>query len=164
VPFPGETLHLTLQLFDGAFDMFVRASLFDSLGNELPFSPVTLTHVELGLYTNDTLKMPFTPEVRVVYEVFSDPGYTIHSQIHCDAVDTFELQTLDLASDLDGTIETSETAGTVDGSPTLDGSIFGDIVIPGSIDDDVTLIGSIQDDEVASTVIGDEETTGSVEC
>lgn len=164
MPFPGEILHLTLQLFDGAFDMFVRASLFDSLGNPLPGTPVGLTHVELGCYVNDTLKMPFTPEVRVVYEVFVDAGYTLHSQLHCDAVDTFKLQTLDLASDLDGTIETSETAGTVDGSDTLGGSIFGDIVIPGSIEDDVTLVGEIEDDEVASTVTGDEETTGSVEC
>lgn len=90
MPIIGATLNLNLQLFDGATNKFVRATLRDASGASLG-SPVAMPHVGLGLYSDDSQVMPNTAEVTATYKVFDDAGFTTPSADHSDALDVFAL-------------------------------------------------------------------------
>lgn len=96
MPFEGETLPLSLQLHDGDAGKFVRAILVDQDGAFLPASPVTLTHLTSGKYSDDSVVMPATVTyIEVTYETFDDAGFTTLSPDHTSATDVFALEVPD---------------------------------------------------------------------
>jgi len=90
MPLVGDKLVLTLMLFDGATDKYVKARVFDADGIELPSSPVTLTHFDDGLYTNDDLFMPNSSYVTAAFIIFDDALLTTESELHARTQVTYE--------------------------------------------------------------------------
>lgn len=86
----GQPIPISLQLFDGATDKFVRAVVRNSSGSAISGSPFALTHVAGGQYSNLSVLMPDTKFVTVQYKVYTDSGFTTASATHADALETFE--------------------------------------------------------------------------
>ena len=119
MPMIGERLHLNLQLY-------VRALLFNADG--VQFASVGLAHIAEGLYSNSSVTMPATAQVKVVYKVYTDSLYTNLSQLHSLSIDLFDLETVDgkttshcdltgyieAAPDLIGYLESAELVGEID--------------------------------------------------
>lgn len=91
----GETIPLSLKLFDGASNKFVRATLRDATGMQIVGSPALLSHVGEGQYTNSSFAMPNTDYVNVSYQVFDDAGLTTLSTLYSDGQERFELDVPD---------------------------------------------------------------------
>lgn len=88
----GDPIFLELGLSDKETNRYVRARLYDENNVEIVGSPFTLSHVNNGLYVNQTLTMPNTPILRAYYEVFTDPGMTIPDNLYPSLyTDTFVL-------------------------------------------------------------------------
>jgi hypothetical protein len=94
MPVLGDPIRLNLQLWDGATSKFPLAVLRDGLGNELPESPIGLSHIGDGLYADDSVDMPDTPEVTATYVVYNDAGFTDESDEHQQSLDVFPLNTI----------------------------------------------------------------------
>lgn len=88
----GETVPISLQLFDGATNKYPRARLYKIDGTELSGSPVALSHIANGLYKNSAFSMPNENAVIVQYRVFNDAGFTTESGLHSAAMETFFLE------------------------------------------------------------------------
>lgn len=100
MPKYGQPILLNVQLDDGATDKFVRATLRDADGNTLPESPVQLSHVANGLYTDESVSMPDTQQVTAQYEVFLDSGFTQPANYPL-GLDTFPLEETPLVGPTD---------------------------------------------------------------
>ena len=86
----GESIRLNLQLWDGATNKYVRAYLYNSSGASI--GTVDLEHVANGLYSDSSVVMPMTDQVRAVYRVFSDSAHTVESVRHSDALEVFDFE------------------------------------------------------------------------
>lgn len=87
----GDPIDLSLQLFSGATDKFVRAWLYgldDAVLNG--GDPIVLAHVARGLYTDSSFLMPDTRVVKAQYEVYQDEDFTIPSDVDGPAMDFFK--------------------------------------------------------------------------
>lgn len=94
MPFAGETLPLSLQLYDFNTGKFTRVHLADQDGTVLPGSPFNLTHIGNGKYTSDAVVMPTGVDyIEATYEVFAsaadrtagtplDPDYTSATDVY----------------------------------------------------------------------------------
>ena len=58
MPFVGEVIPLSFQLLDGDSSKFCRAILTDPAGAALGASPVTLSNLGGGKYSDDSVVMP----------------------------------------------------------------------------------------------------------
>lgn len=85
----GSTIPIAIQLIDNATDKYIRAHVRDNDDNEISGSPVNLTHISNGLYTNYDLIFPEVPFVTVQYIVYDDSGYTIISESEGSGLDAF---------------------------------------------------------------------------
>lgn len=103
----GDFIRCRLQLFNGATNQFPQATLRDADGTELSGSPVNLTHVAKGLYSDSSIAMPHTAQVDVTYVVYTDSGHTTESTVLGRAMDTFLLETENMSNALIGTIQDS---------------------------------------------------------
>jgi len=131
-----DKIPLSIQLFDGATNKYVKVILRDPDGVEITGSPVALSHIGEGHYTNDTIVMPLLDYITATYKVFNDSGFTDPSITHSDSEELYKLavpvaelievlnkinQILSegvvakgLGYDLEGAIEEPETTATVD--------------------------------------------------
>lgn len=78
----GEPIPLGARLYDRDENKFVQARLYDATDTELAASPVALSHLAGGLYTDLSVAMPNTSYVRANYDVYDDPGFVNLSPIH----------------------------------------------------------------------------------
>lgn len=158
MPNVGDTLALSLQLFDSATDKFVRGTLRDDAGADLGASPASLTHDSNGNYTNSTVTMPAgTDYVTVTYEVFDDALFTTPSADHGSAIDTFDLsipssEILDCLTTIKDALDALELI--VNGIAQV-----GDVLAV--VTDGDPLVATVSDDQVIARVL-DEDTQQSV--
>lgn len=105
----GAALPLYLQLFNPDGSKHVRATCLNASNAAIAGSPVTLTHVSNGLYSNTALTFPAgTAWVIVQFEVYDDSGFTTPSDGYGIEVERFDLDTgtIDaLGSELVGIVE-----------------------------------------------------------
>jgi hypothetical protein len=134
MPMIGERLHINLQLYDGDTNKYVRALFFNADG--IQFASVDLTNIGEGLYSNSSVTMPATDQVKVVYKVYTSAAYTNLSQLHAVSMDVFDLETVDgrtVHCDLIGLVEeapeliayisqSTELFGEIENCNTLNGS------------------------------------------
>lgn len=88
----GDSIPLTLKLWDGDTSKFVKAVVVDSDGTNL--GTITLTHVSEGFYQDDSILMPNKEYVTAYYIVYDDPGFATRSVNHQDTADVFALTQL----------------------------------------------------------------------
>lgn len=94
----GDPIVLSLQLETGATDRFVRAFIYDVAGVPFAGSPRDLAHVAAGLYSDSGLIFPSDKfELRAVFKVYLDAGFTILDPEHGDSIEVYRLDTLDPA-------------------------------------------------------------------
>lgn len=166
----GDQIPLSVQLFDGDTAKYVRATVRGSNGTPLAGSPVDLTHVGNGLYTDDSLVMPLDNFVTASYRVYTDAGYTIPSDLHSDTEDIFNLmvpvaelievlskvnqilQELSGAADIIGELDdTGALEGQLADSDDLEGYVTDNGAITGELSDE-GLLGSIESPEIVGEV------------
>ena len=88
----GDVISLRYQLEDDDTSKYVQATLYDEEFTELDDSPVNLSHLERGFYTNDSLLFPDgVKKIIAVYRVYEDPTYTIKSEDYYNGEDEFNL-------------------------------------------------------------------------
>lgn len=158
----GEPVVLTLQLFDGAIDKFVRAIVRDPTGTEIGSSPVAMPHVGNGRYEDASVSMPVVDYLNVTYKVFKDALFTQPSLDHSDADDRFTLEVPD--SDilaLLNEIKTNTETIINKVNELLGQRIFLEPQLIGKVKD-VEIKGLISDDEVKGLVKDVEQLTASV--
>lgn len=89
----GKKIPLALQIqdiSDGPY--FVKCRLIKPDNSELGVSPVTLTDLGNGLFTNYSVTMPNEQFILAQYIVYEDAGFTTQSEeIDSPIVETFEL-------------------------------------------------------------------------
>lgn len=73
----GDNIPLSLQLYDGATNKYVRAIIKDPTDVQLAGSPASLSHIGEGMYKNSALVMPLKDYLTVTYKVFQDALFTI---------------------------------------------------------------------------------------
>lgn len=125
----GDKIPLSVQLFDGATNKFIRARLYDKAGLELAGSPVALVHTAGGLYQDDSYTMP-AYAVLAQYKIYDDSGFTTPSSLHSDAMEIFDI-----------------------GSATTGGSISNDLELSGTIEMDLELTAAMEADDVIHATI-----------
>lgn len=114
----GDTVPLVLQLFDGATNKYVRATVTNQAGTAVSGSPFTLTHQALGKYVNSSLVMPSGVSFIVAhYRVFDDAGFSTISS-YADTADVFNLF-------IDTSNNYPSLEAIVSGSDALEGVVYG---------------------------------------
>lgn len=114
----GRGVPLSLVLFDGTNNLFVKAELFNQ-GVSLVSIPLTnRTH---GLYTDHSFNFPNLKEVMAIYTIYTDPGFWIPSLAHATSIETFNIensvivtQVTNIMSEI--SLTGPETSATLDGS------------------------------------------------
>ncbi len=124
----GDQIPVSLQLFDGATDKFVRAVIRDSAGSTISGSPFSVPHVSGGQYSNTAALMPSSAFVTVQFKVYTDSGFTTLDDSYEDDLDIFQLD--------DSRIE---------GEAELIGVVEDQEPLAGVVDDVVPLIGSVEE-------------------
>lgn len=93
MPFVGEVVPLSLQLFDGLASKYVRAYVVDELGAVQPGSPFSLPHVGNGKYSSNALLMPLGVDyLEVTYKVFQDALFTVEDTGYTTGTDVYRLE------------------------------------------------------------------------
>lgn len=92
MPFAGETIPLSFQLLDQDGTKFCRAVLSNPSGTPLAGTPVAMTHLGGGKYTNDSVLMPNEDYVECRYEPYDDAAFTIPDPDHLVGTDVFRLE------------------------------------------------------------------------
>lgn len=87
----GDTIPVSVQLFDNDTTKFVNVLVRDATGAHLTGSPKTIAHIGGGLYEDTTFLMPNTSHVSVVYKIYDDVGLTTPSAIHGSSNDIIPL-------------------------------------------------------------------------
>jgi len=167
MPFVGETLPLSLQLFDFNPGKFTRANLSNQDGVDIAGTPFDLVHIGLGKYTSDAVVMPSgVVSIEATYEVFATAanrtaGTPLDSS-YTAAKDVFRLEVPDsVLLDLLTSIFDIVTA--------ILGQIIGDLLI-GVVPQD-ELIGVVASDPQVGIIedadqigkVEDDQATGNVE-
>ena len=84
----GQTIPLTLQLFDRSTSKYPRAVVRNSAGTTL--TTIDLTHVANGFYQDASYALTDVPYVSVQYLVYSDSGHTTLDTTYASVLETFE--------------------------------------------------------------------------
>jgi len=149
----GEKIPLFLLLENREVDKVVKATIRKADGTEIPSSPVTVPHLANGEYFLDSLVMPNSQSIMVIYDVFDGPGFTNPSDIfpvdeRFGFEEGFDGTQIFAGSDiLTGQIESETLTGVVaEATETLSGVINDQENISGEITDDV-LAGTLEDDK-----------------
>lgn len=122
----GQTVPIALQLFDGATNKYVKATVTKADGTAISGSPFSVPHETGGLYKLNSQVMPSTEFLTVQYKVYDDAGFTTPSTDHGDALDVF-----------------SKAEDFADQSQ-LSGLISQDIVLSGIMESN-TLVGTVEE-------------------
>lgn len=72
----GKALPLFRQIPDGDLTRVVKAILKDDAGDDLPSSPITLTHIGDAMHQHTDFNMPNLPRVFVSYQIFENDATT----------------------------------------------------------------------------------------
>jgi hypothetical protein len=159
----GDQIQLNLQLEDGATDKYPRAYLRDQFGYPLPESPVDLTHIGDGLYSDDSVYMPNTQEVTATFKVFDDLARTILSPFYSIEMDVFAKdQSASLIAALLGQNLPGDIDGLVDDSGALAAFMEDSGAIFGVIDDSGSIYGFIEEWELTGILVDDGELYGQL--
>ena len=153
----GEKIRLELILWDGSETKYPRARLFDRAGLELTGSPVSLVHLDDGLYVNEDITMP-DEDVTVLYRVFDDMAFTTVSDDHADSCELISLviANQEITDKLDQIIDLiNKLRG--DADEFIQGQIGDDLDLIGKIAEETkSLIGSLSRDEDLIGVTGED--------
>lgn len=122
----GQRIPISIQLFDGATDKFVKASIIKADGSAISGSPFNVPHVSGGLYSLNTQSMPNTEYISVQYKIYNDDEFTVPSEDHSDTLDVFSL------------------AETPSGFDNISGIVSDDLIINGYVESN-TLIGTVEE-------------------
>jgi len=94
----NQTLAIGLKLFDGATNQFPRVRVYNSAGTEqtaAPFSsPIALTHRAVGFYSA-TVTPTAEGEFFIVYQVYSDAGFTTLNKKYEEVIDVAAIRSVD---------------------------------------------------------------------
>lgn len=141
----GDSLPLTLQLFDGDETKHPRAFVQAADGVDVPGSPVALTSRGGGFYSNFSVAMPSASFVTVRYKVYDDPSFATLSSVHSDAVEVFTLETtqetIRIAYALEAVLEDETLYGAVE-TDTVIGAHVADAALDIEIEINPTLVGT----------------------
>lgn len=170
MPKAGESIPLSLQLFDGNTSKFVSAIVIDSTGTPLAGSPVLLTHKSDGRYEDGSLLMPTVAFVTVTYKVYNDLLLTDPSLDHSDGDDVFQLEVPD-ADILDKLCDIlaqpkirTDVAAIVFEDNAIVAGINTDNKLAASADGDNMIAASVETDtQIQTTIIDDPILVGVVE-
>lgn len=168
----GQAIKLNLQLSDEDASAFPQAELIDETGSPIAGSPVNLSHVSNGLYTDDSISMPAVEVVYAQYKTFIDSGYTQRHPVHCDTLlDVFER---DFNGEKIDQIANNITAnegvldfisGLVEDEGELQGQLLDDGQLFGTLEDEMALVGVIVEPEVlVGTLYSSDEISGMIDC
>jgi hypothetical protein len=75
----GSPLFCSVQLATTDVSKFVRGFVKNQLGADFTTPTIDLTHTSDGLYVNNDFVMPDLTQIKVVYRVFDDSGYSQES-------------------------------------------------------------------------------------
>jgi len=90
---PGESLPLSLLLFDGNEGKFPSAHVYKEDFTPLAGSPFPLSHLAHGLYKNTSVVAPTDARLlTAVYVVYDNPERTSVSETHTRSEDKFTVQ------------------------------------------------------------------------
>lgn len=90
---PGDSLPLSLLLFDGDEGKFPSAHVYKEDFTPVAGSPFPLSHLAHGLYKNTSAQAPASAKVlTAVYVVYDNPERTQVSETHTRSEDKFVLQ------------------------------------------------------------------------
>ena len=168
----NQYIPLVLQLSDEDTSLFPQVVIRDNTG-VLIGSPIDLTHVGSGLYTNSSFQMPTNSFITMQYKVYQDAGHTIRSLRHVDTI--VETVSRDFVGEAVDSILSSINAllsggfiGDIAGFIVDQGLILGiiedDNQLVGNISDNNNLVGIIEDDELLGYVFSDELLVGYISC
>jgi hypothetical protein len=90
----GDTVILSLKLYDQNAGKFVRAYIYDPVGALI--TTRDLAHVGNGLYQFTAYTMPSLDFITAAYVVYDDAGYSVPSATYQDGEDIFEIFTENL--------------------------------------------------------------------
>jgi len=178
----GETIPISLQLFDNDATKFVRATSEDESGTPLVGSPFSLPHDVNGLYKISSVLMPDTGAVVVQYEVFNEASFLNISAVHSSALDLFTILKIDpediaeavwdvtLADHLDPG-STGEALNNIGSSVSVSlsgseivGILLDNTEVIGLLDDTTETEGIVEDSaEISGTVEDNTEVSGKLE-
>jgi len=135
----GEKLDLNLQLGEGEIDLFPRVHIYDDAASEIAGSPVDLTHIAKGLYSDSGLVVPSgSTHFKAQHIVFSDSGHLIETD-YDRKVEVFQIYVV-----------------TVD-IPGIGTNILG------FVQEVPKLVGFVRDGQTLIGFVGDEKIVGQVE-
>lgn len=151
MPKIGDTLAVTIQLFDGDVSKFVKAVVRNAAGSELSGSPKNLPHVSEGRYEDSSFVMPNTAYVTVSYSVFNDAAFTSLSAEHSFTEDILPLdvpaqEILDCLEEIKETLNQIQSVGIT--VKLLD-------TVIGLVEDAEALIGVVAEDTITAVVAED---------
>ena len=163
MPNVGDTVPLSVQLFDSDTTKFARATVRDDSGTPVSGSPFSLGHVGNGRYESSSLLFPSgTNYVNATYEIFDDAGFTIFSELHASAIDTFSLtvpttEIIECLDQLKLLIQGIAQVGDI-----LMNVFDGDDIIIMKVDDNDIKINVFDDDDQKAMVVDDTDTNLNV--
>lgn len=88
----GDKFNMTLKLYDGNSNKFVRAKLFSDSFSLL--GTYDLSHILTGLYSH-TLNGVAQGNYHVLYEVFKNSSYTQKDSSYADAEEFFSIRDIE---------------------------------------------------------------------
>lgn len=87
----GQLIPISYKTIDGATNRFVRATIYRK-DRSVFQGPITLTHNAKGEYKSNTdYFMPNSEHILVVFECFTDAGFTLPDGLNGEAEDLFVL-------------------------------------------------------------------------
>lgn len=152
----GDPIPLSCQLFDGATNKYIQATVLDPDGIAITGSPVTLTHQGGGKYTDDSLTMPTDKDfVDATFKVYDDAALTVLSDQHSDSTEIYQLAVpvAELIEVLDKIKEILENGVIARG-------IFSDLVA--HVDDDSIVAHITEEDEIVVQIPDDNTIVAEV--
>ena len=153
----GAKLLIWIGIESGATDKHPLASLYDANGDELPESPVPLTHVAKGAYFDDSVTRPDTPVIAVVGEIYDDSSHTILSD---DQGNTLECISQDPTTTV--AVIPTRLVGEVVNIHRVTGVVEEDGVV-GQVDDGQAIVGSVGTIGVEGVVKTSQSVVGTLE-
>ena len=150
----GEKLRLSALLEDN--DKYVQAFLYDA-SNSL-ISIANLSFSANGLYVNDVETMPNQDQVKAIYKVYEDAGFTELSCEYGTAIDYYEKVEIETGNLVDPT----RISAKVTDNPTQIGNVLTDQIITGEIESAVKIKATVEDEQVIKATITESTTITGV--
>ena len=158
----GDVLRLILNIGENTNDLFVRATLIDQDDNEI--DTVNLPNTGSGLYEDHNEVMPDVPQLKALYEVFSDSGFTNRVDDFPSAIDYFERDTLvqDIIGQVGSATRPPDLVATVE-QDDLNASVEDAMILEANVERD-DLVAVIDDDDQVNATTSSEELNANLEC